>query len=232
MAGRNRAGVVGLEFDIGDVPMLMEALSLASATAMMYGPAGSGSRKRLRDLSEELAAMSPIPRGNRSEAYRWRDACSAMATATSYSIRSVRQRDGYRASVQHAVHVVVDGAVYPVAHDLAPEEADAVAARVTEALQSVAGMDTELRSSVTYAMAIREGLWEDRDRVAEVLSVLGGMVDGAADRLAVLSVVPHYRRTGEGMDLVSATVEAPRSLHEAIGSLLDGNVGAPPRPGP
>lgn len=72
---------VTLDLTAGELSIVLDALSLATATAAMYGSRGDGCRAGLEEVKATLGELLPIPRGHRSEGYSWHAAMKAMETA-------------------------------------------------------------------------------------------------------------------------------------------------------
>lgn len=218
----NRMGKVSLEFDIADIPMIREAMSLGAGTALCYGREGEGSRKGFKAMVEELDRLSPIPGGHRSEAYQWRDACARLRNAACYSVRVVAPEMRHQEKEFRDIQLVVDGRVYRVAHEVRVADVEKTVLRMSEALQQVAGIDTVMRTTVAHEMAVAVSGWDEKDRNDAIVAALDEMVEGvSSDVLTLLGSKSHYRKTEDGRELVTARIEAATHVHERLAEALE-----------
>ncbi|MTH95084.1 hypothetical protein [Roseibium sp. RKSG952] len=132
-------GKLTLEFEISDIPMLVDAMSLASATALMYGGRNNGICDRFRMFQEILEEHSPIPGKYRNEGYEWYLACMLAQRAKNVEVAFLvpESRRSFLGSLEGRVSIIIDGKTFPVTEQLKQEEAPEIMSNVVNALEAM-----------------------------------------------------------------------------------------------
>jgi hypothetical protein len=105
-------------FTIADLAVMASALSLATATAMMYGKEGGQAKSRLKQLTEMFNELCPISKTHRAKEYAWFDAFAAVANAKAYHLRiEAFARYGWRVDAARII-MIVDDKSYALTEDL------------------------------------------------------------------------------------------------------------------
>jgi hypothetical protein len=151
-----------ISFTIADLAIMASALSLASATAMMYGGSGKQAQKRLKQLQAEFDKMCPISKTHRDKEYAWFDAFSAVVDAKGYHLHlETNARYGWRTDSARLM-MVVDDRVYALTDDLDMRDTDGVIPdkyqqMLTDTLvlaQEAASMDAEYMQDTVIRVSV------------------------------------------------------------------------------
>lgn len=220
MAGN---GKFTFDFDIADIPMIADAMSLASATALVYGKVGEGSRDRFAELKEMFDAHSPIPGKYRGEGYAWFDACTKAYRANVVEVAFVvpeSRRSSFR-ETEGRVLVIVDGVEFPVTEWIKETTAAEVTLGVIAALESSIEPRTRLLTRVSGRATV-EASEDDADaELSEaVAALLSKEIEGLEISAADVREVERgwYSRASEGMSSVKFQAAVPHHLADAVAS--------------
>lgn len=197
-------GKITVEFEISDIPMIVDAMALASSTALCFHGRGKRSRERFQELKSTFESFSPIPRGYAREGYAWFDACSDARNADRVEVRFVVPR---RVSMvidedQNGIlSVVVNGVSHKISDPIPSEEAGEICLAVMAALESIVEPDVDLRMTARCSVLL-EGEMRSTAEVSKekIISVINEQVpdalSGEDDVVQITSV--WSSRTGSG----------------------------------
>lgn len=132
----NARNEIQLRLKPADLTIMIDALRLASSTSLMYGREADGARDRLRELSDILLEMVPIPRGSRSSAYAWFDAFQDLKGAAYYTVFA-REKEAYVRGGEANLFVQVDRKIYTVAERCSVAEAERCLPKLLDFVEEV-----------------------------------------------------------------------------------------------
>ncbi|MCZ7862660.1 hypothetical protein O9X98_14895 [Agrobacterium salinitolerans] len=127
-------------FKIGDLVMMIDVFEYGVVRSMMCE--GKDASKRMQEIVEQLKALSPLPKGDRSMGHEWYRACKAASKSSFYGAYMVEDRNGYRDNDFH-MDVVCDGEVHRVVEKGEREEIEAALASVRQCLRDLAPVTAE-----------------------------------------------------------------------------------------
>lgn len=198
---RNDRREFSVKFNAADILIVADALSIGSTTALMCG--SQASQKRLQELRAQFQAMSPLPKGNRSEGYEWFSACTALRNARWFEAYA-ESRDGYHNRGKSDIVVQVDDRRYTVSEGIPSAEVEKTLPAINDFLSEVCDMDAKPLARVEVELALPE---DGRDRWGDDL-----MRSTSAAGEALFNGIPFYIRTARmdySKDRVLATLSVP-----------------------
>lgn len=213
----NKSGKRTLEFDIGDIPLILEALSLQSATALMYGKVGSQSKIRLQELHKQLSLESPFLQNTREDAYKWKNACNAAINSNWYSVR-IPEIKSYNNIKKFRICVVVDGAEYEVCTDIDYAQAVKIKENIINALAEITPIHSILRNTYITMIALSGYHREMSDISKEIQNRLNNNSDRNLS-MNVISTRCTYIKNDNGLYLYNVEIEADPSCVELLKGL-------------
>lgn len=236
MSDNGKGGNGGMKLDIGDLfevrdlLMLIETLNFAATRTMMSdGPGNEAESERLRFLSEKLAELSPLPKGERNMGYSWFKAMSKAKDCAFYGAYLVEDSQGYGKSVFHMDIVCDDLVVRAVKKGKKDEIVEAIPA-VVRYLRDSAPVEAEPLVGLNGLVDLGERVgirrkgdldWENKGRLDAVASAMSAIlapvspfvyVIEASNFWAVQSVVE--TRFAVPVSAAAAVVEHVRGLNE------------------
>lgn len=142
-------------FKIGDLIMMIDVFEYGVVRSMMCE--GKEASKRMQEIVEQLKALSPLPKGDRSLGHEWYRACKAASKASFYGAYMVEDQNGYRDNDFH-MDVVCDGEVHRVVEKGDRAEIEAALASVRQCLRDLAPVAAE-------PIMVLKGLVDLNDRI-------------------------------------------------------------------
>jgi hypothetical protein len=126
MTDSNMPNQRNITLTIADLAIMASALSLARATAMMYGGEGKKSRDRLNELTEMLNDMCPISKTHRDKEYSWFNAMSSVVNAQSWHLH-METTSGWSYKIEDVrIVMIVDGRRYNLTDNMSVNSKEAV----------------------------------------------------------------------------------------------------------
>lgn len=215
----NTQGKFTVEFEAADILIMADALSIASATAMMCG--SKAADKRLRDLCDLFRKFSPLPKTNRSEGYAWFAACRSLRDAKFYEA-FVPPAKRWERSDKATIIIDVDGKLYDVCEDVTREDAEAHLEKVDQFLAEISGFDTLKIAPVTVKALLPSGddRYDDEKRRKAAKAVLDAVLGEAG-------IVYSLRETKDTWDMrgdscvAEMRVSVPVDMKETVVALME-----------
>lgn len=187
MADDKRGGNGGMKldigdlFDIGDLLMLIETLNYASTrTRMSSGPGNEAEADRFHFLSEALAKLSPLPKGDRNMGYTWFKTIQAAKSCAYYGAYLVEDDASYGKKPCH-LDVVCGDLSFRVVKNGVKEEILASIPEVNRFIRDVAPVMAEPLVGLNGLVDIGTKLkvrtkgsqdWENAGRLDEVTAAM------------------------------------------------------------
>jgi len=240
--GNGRSNGVGkymVEFDIGDLAMMAEAMSLASATAMAYGQEGKRARKRFQELRDMFAELSPIPSGHRSEAYEWYNVCAAVQDAEAFGVHVVEASRSWNDDGRRNLAIHVDGKAFEIAERVAADDIEALVTRIEDSLLEVSGMEVTLLARTPCRVAVDgDYTWDDeKDRQAIRVKldrlfdpVVNRSLGAARDKIEVREFKRDFEtKAVDGRNVYYAVLGVPSDVQQDAERLLKADLERPVR---
>lgn len=217
-------GKIKVELDIADIPMLVDALEVARATAAVFSKRGDGPYTRFGELEEKFRKLSPLPTEYAREGYAWFDACTAARKAKRVEVRFIVQRRPTLVIDEDqngVLSVVADGEVFKVSDVLPCSRSEELCRRVVHALSGVVSEACDLKVSAECTVVVdgQIGTADDvsKEQVAIVVNQSGSPVVRAVED--VLRVWPIWSpRTGSGRVEVDCLILVSPEDYEAVSS--------------
>jgi hypothetical protein len=214
-------GKFTLEFDISDIPMLVDAMSLASATALMYGGRNNGICDRFQMFQQMLEEHSPIPGKYRDEGYKWYLACTAAYRAKNVEVAFLASENhrSFLGSPEGRVSILVDGKIFPVTEQLKQEDAPEIMSNVVSALEAMIEPNTRLLRRVSGTAVVEAGAEDEKDVLsAAVAEVLNHHIDGFGIECSHVHEVERNWRSTASDDLLGVRfqVAVPHYLADQV----------------
>jgi hypothetical protein len=126
MTNSNMPNQRNITFSIADLAIMASALSLARATAMMYGSEGKKSRDRLNQLTEMFNELCPISKTHRDKEYSWFNAMSSVVNAMSWHLH-METTSGWSYKIEDVrIVMIVDGRRYNLTDHMTVNSKEAV----------------------------------------------------------------------------------------------------------
>lgn len=214
-------GKFTLEFNIEDIPMLVDVMSLASATAVMYGGKNNGICDRFQEFQKQFEEHSPIPGKYRNEGYAWFQACTAAYRAETVEVAFLVPENhlhSYR-ETQGRISIIVDGEVFHVTDLLKEDEAAPILSKVIASLEASIEPRTRLVQRIEGYSVIDTCEVRDKDKTASyVAEVLNNQIDGLDIIPSDVHEVERSWRKTPSDDLMSVkfTASVPHYLADQI----------------
>jgi len=229
MAGNDRKEFT-VTFSAADILIVADALSIGSTTALMCG--SKASQERLQELRAQFQAMSPLPKGNRTEGYEWFSACTALRNARWFEVFA-EPKDGYHNRGMSDVVVQVDDRRFTVSEGVPSEEARAALPAINEFLSEVCGLDAQRLVQIEVEMDLA---LDGRDRWGDDLL---RSVSATAETFIPTDVRFFIREArmnyAKGEDRASTVLSVPESeathIREAASRALDAEMSGTAAPG-
>lgn len=166
-------------FKIGDLIMMIDVFEYGVVRSMMCE--GKDASKRMEEIVEQLKALSPLPKSERSLGHEWYRACKAASKSSYYGAYMVEDQNGYRNNDFH-MDVVCDGEVHRVVEKGERSEIEAALVSVRQCLRDLAPV------------------------AAEPITLLKGLVD-LNDRIDIASKEAQAWANKDRLNAVSAAME-------------------------
>jgi len=235
----NGVGKYMVEFDIGELAMMAEAMSLASGTALAYGREGKLARKRFRELRDMFAEMSPIPSGHRSEAYEWYNACAVVQDAETFGVHVVNASRSWNDDGRRNLTIHVDGKVFEIAENIPADDLEALVTRIEDCLLEVSGMEVTLLARTPCRVAVDgDYSWDDekdrqaiRDKLDRLFDpVVNRALGNARDRIEVREFKRDYEtKAADGRKVYYVVLGVPSDVQQDAERLLKADLERPAR---
>jgi len=242
MAGRrgNGRGKFTVEYDLGDLLMVADAMSASVTRSMIYSEASRRSAERFRELLAVFDEMSPIPRNGRTGGYDFYNACSDIKKAGTYGVHVVR--GGRWGDDDGKVDIVVtaDGASHRIAQGIEVGDVEALVADLEETFEEISGMETVLLSRLPCSVAAgTEYVWNDEGDRAQVAETLDRVIDpecfpGVRELVEIREMRRAYdSRSADGRRVYEVVLGVPAMCKEMVGQALAADLQEPgSKPGP
>lgn len=162
MTDSNMPNQRNITFTIADLAIMASALSLARATAIMYGSEGKKSRDRLNELAKMFDELCPISKSHRDKEYAWFDAMSSVVNANSWHLHMETSSDwGYKIK-DFRIIMIVDGRTYALTDRIVinskegtlPDEYQTMFDATLSLAKEAACMDAEFMQEVVLRMPV------------------------------------------------------------------------------
>ena len=118
---RNMSGKVLVEFDLGDLMMVADAMMIGGNTAMMSSR-NPAHKERLYELTDKLCSFLPIPKHSRRDGgYVWYDAVKAIQVCSHYDVFDETEKS-YGRQDTHKLIIEADHKRFLVSDDRIKDE--------------------------------------------------------------------------------------------------------------
>jgi hypothetical protein len=194
--GKQGNGGAGIDlngvFKIGDLIMMIDVFEYGVVRSMMCE--GKDASERMKVIVEQLKALSPLPKGERSLGHEWYRACKAASNASFYGAYMVEDKSGYRSSDFH-MDVVCDGEVHRVVERGDRGAIEAALLPVRQSLRDLAPVAAEpitvlkgLIDLTDYVQIAREELqsWANKGRLDGVQALMNEQLAPATPYVHVI----------------------------------------------
>lgn len=211
-----------MEFDVGDILMIADALMIGTTTAMMC--AGNQHKERLDQLTKQFLELSPIPKKSRSDGYAWFSACQKLRTARTYEAFA-KQEDGYRTLYKGKaiIHIQVDDKVFKIGDHIPEEEAQAAISDINSFLEEISPIDSDLLTRFQVQVVLPDdgkSRWDDKTLSESVKDAMDSAFNGSDFSILIREFKNDWDYDREKGDAALVTISAPSRHHEAIKELI------------
>jgi len=235
MAGSrgNGRGKFTVEYELGDLLMIADAMSSSVTRSMIYNEASRRSAERFRELLAVFDEMSPIPRNGRTGGYEFYNACSDIKQARTYGVHVVRDgRWGEDGKVD--IVVTADGASHRIAQGIEVADVEALVADLEETFEEISGMETVLLSRLPCSVAAgTEYVWNDDGDRAQISETLDRVIDhegfpGVRELVEIREMRRDYEsRAEDGRRVYEVVLGVPSRCRETVGQALAADLQEP-----
>ncbi|WP_315922203.1 hypothetical protein [Mesorhizobium sp. SP-1A] len=111
----NMSGKVLVEFDLGDLMMVADAMRIGTTTTKMCS-SNPAHYERMKQITEQLCSFLPIPKYSRAEGYVWYDTIKAIQNCSHYDVFVETERS-YGNQEAHKLIVEADHKRFRVSDD-------------------------------------------------------------------------------------------------------------------
>lgn len=112
----NKSGKVLMEFDLGDLMMVADAMMIGGNSAMMCSR-NPAHKERMFELTDKICSFLPIPKHSRRDGgYAWYDAVKAIQSCAHYDVFVVTERS-YGSQETHKLIIEADNKRFRVSDD-------------------------------------------------------------------------------------------------------------------
>lgn len=117
----NNGDKVMIEFDLGDLMMVADAMMIGGNTAMMSSR-NPAHQDRMYELTDKICSFLPIPKhSRRNGGYAWFDAVKAIQSCASYDVFVVTEKN-YGVQDKHKLIIEADNKQFLVSDDRITEQ--------------------------------------------------------------------------------------------------------------
>lgn len=117
----NKSGKVLMEFDLGDLMMVADAMMIGGNSAMMCSR-NPAHQERMYELTDKICSFLPIPKhSRRNGGYAWFDAVKAIQSCTHYDVFVVAEKNN-GIEDKHKLIIEADNKQFLVSDDRITEQ--------------------------------------------------------------------------------------------------------------
>jgi len=233
----NGRGRYSMEFDLGDLLMMADAMSSSVTRSMMYNGDSKRSAERFREIMRAFDELSPIPRDlrtGRTGGYEFYNACCDVRAARTYGIHVIRERRWREEDDKVDIVVVADGVSHRIAHEVRVDDVEALVTRLEETFEEISGPETVLLSRLQCRLAAgTEYVWNDEGDRAQIAETLDRVIDpegfpGVRELVEIREMSRDYEsRAEDGRRVYEVALGVPARCKETVGQALAADLQEP-----